>query len=415
MWEVDGSTPRPGGPGGRVSEVSWDGAIPLEWALIMHDTYDAIVVGGGLVGAATAYHLVCGGARTLLVDRADRGRATDAGAGILSPETSARGAARCYEFARRAVEYYPALLERLQAEGAGETGYARCGLLLVASTEEEREAYEVAREHIFSRRSSSRDELREVSADEARRMCPALGRVCGALYYRNGARVDGRLLLRAVLAAAERRGLTLVRDSVDALRVNGGRVAGVRAGRATFAAPRVAVTGGAWSAALGDQIGVRIPVTPQRGQIVHLRMPRVDTSTWPVVEGFRGHYLVPWPDHRVAAGATRETGSGFDPRLTAVGVHEVLDEALRVAPGLADWEVYEMRVGLRPLSADGLPVLGSVPGVEGAYVATGHRASGLQLGPYSGKLVADLMLGRAPEIDLSQFRVTRFAEHKPVR
>jgi D-amino-acid dehydrogenase len=377
----------------------------------VHDTYDAIVVGGGLVGAATAYHLVRAGARTLLVDRADRGRATDAGAGILSPETSARGVARCFEFARRAFQFYPMLLEHLQADGVGETGYARCGLLLVASAEEECEAYEVARENIFSRRrSSSLDELREVSGDEARRMFPALGRVFGALYHRNGARVDGRLLLRAVLAAAERRGLTIAGDSVEALEVHGGRVAGVRAGRAAFAAPRVAITGGAWSAALGDPLGVRIPVAPQRGQIVHLRMPDVETSTWPIVEGFRGHYLVPWPDHRVAAGATRETGSGFDPRLTTVGVHEVLDEALRVAPGLADWEIHEMRVGLRPLSGDGLPVLGEVPGVDGAYVATGHGPSGLQLGPYSGRLVADLMLGRAPEIDLFPFRVTRFTE-----
>src|SRR5262249_30516340 len=118
--------------------------------------------------------------------------------------------------------------------------------------------------------------------------------------------------------------------------------------------------------------------------------------------------LVPWPDARVAAGATRETGSGFDPRVTAAGVREVLQEALRVAPGLADWDLHEMRVGLRPLSRDGLPILGAVPGTEGAYLITGHGASGLQLGPYSGKVVADLMLGRPAEIDLAPFSVSRF-------
>jgi D-amino-acid dehydrogenase len=120
--------------------------------------------------------------------------------------------------------------------------------------------------------------------------------------------------------------------------------------------------------------------------------------------------MVPWPGGRVAVGATRETGSGFDPRLTAAGVREVLSEALRLAPGLAQWEILEMRVGLRPLSVDGLPVLGPVPRIEGVFLATGHGPSGLHLGPYSGTLVADLMLGRRPEMDLSPFHAARFLQ-----
>src|SRR5262245_59049852 len=99
--------------------------------------YDAIVIGGGVVGNATAYHLVSRGAKTLLIDRHDQGRATDAGAGILSPETSASEADTWFNFAVEAVNYYPILLEQLQNEGAGETGYARCGMLTVAVSEDE--------------------------------------------------------------------------------------------------------------------------------------------------------------------------------------------------------------------------------------------------------------------------------------
>ena len=87
---------------------------------------------------------------------------------------------------------------------------------------------------------------------------------------------------------------------------------------------------------------------------------------------------------------------------------EVLGEAIRVAPGLKASEVREVRVGLRPLSKDGLPVLGPVPGVEHLFLATGHGPSGLQLGPYSGKIVAEMMLGRQPEDDLQPFLVERF-------
>jgi len=374
--------------------------------------YDAIVVGGGVVGLATAYHLLRGGARTLLVDRADRGRATDAGAGIITADTNARDAPARFEFAVRAAAYYPALLEGLRQDGAGDTGYARCGMLVVAVSPDEREAFARSREAIPGRRGAQwapdGNELFAVTADDAQRMFPPLAPVLGALYHRGAARVDGRLLARALRTAAGGRGLAVMQGSVDRLIVEDRRIAGVIVGGERVSSTRVAIAGGAWSQAFGDQLGISIPVRPQRGQILHLRAAGVLTEGWPIVSAYRGHYLVPWADGRVVAGATRESGSGFDARLTAAGVREVLAEAVRVAPGLGDWEIHEMRVGLRPLSDDGLPVLGAVPGIEGAYLATGHGPAGLHLGPYSGKVVAGVMLGSAPEIDLTPFEVERF-------
>jgi D-amino-acid dehydrogenase len=90
--------------------------------------------------------------------------------------------------------------------------------------------------------------------------------------------------------------------------------------------------------------------------VVGRRQHGTDTSGWPMISAFHHHYLVPWPDSRIVADATRETGSGFAPHTTSAGVREVLTEARRVAPGLASAEIREIRVGLRPLAADGLPV-----------------------------------------------------------
>ena len=118
--------------------------------------------------------------------------------------------------------------------------------------------------------------------------------------------------------------------------------------------------------------------------------------------------MVPWSDNRVVVGATRETGSGFHPRTTVQGIREVLDEALRVAPGLQNADIRDIRVGLRPLTSDGIPVLGPIPDIHNLYLATGHGPTGLQLGPYTGKLIADLMLGHQPETDLTPFHITRF-------
>jgi len=374
--------------------------------------YDVIVAGGGVVGATAAYLCAREGLRTLLLDRADPGRATDAGAGIIAPRTSSRSEV-LFELGLRAGEFYPTLLGYLAEDGGGDTGYARCGDLRVAVTEDELEPFGALVAILEERRARhgypTADEVREIKPDEARALFPPLARPLRALHDRTAARVDGRLLNQALLKAAAGRNVTVVRAGVDRLVLEGGRFAGVVAGADVHRAGHVIIAGGAWTPALAGPLGVSIAVAPQRGQIVHLQVADGATGDWPVVHAFHDHYIVSWSGGRVVAGATRETGSGFDPRITAAGVHEVLGEALRVAPGLASAGMLETRVGLRPLSADGLPVLGPIPGVAGAYVATGHGPSGLTLGPYSAALVCDLVRGRAPALDLAPFRADRFS------
>jgi D-amino-acid dehydrogenase len=374
--------------------------------------FDAAIIGGGLLGSATAYYLVVAGARTLLVDRADAGRATDAGAGILSPETNSRDPDIWFRFAAEAVDDYPALIERLRDEQADDTGYARCGKVVVAVSDDEIGPFARARRIIFERQRRrglpKPADLREISAAEARELFPALAPVHGAIYSSVAARVDGRLLNRAIRAAAESRGLVVREAGATRLVCERDVVHGIEVGGETVHAGAVCIAGGAWSGEFARQLGVSIPVVPQRGQIIHLGLDGTDTSRWPMISAFRQQYMVAWPDSRVVAGATRESGSGFAPHTTTAGVRAVLEEALRVAPGLANAEVREIRVGLRPLTSDGLPVLGAVPGVDGVFLATGHGPSGLTLGPYSARVVAALMLGKAPGTDLAPFSVARF-------
>jgi D-amino-acid dehydrogenase len=374
--------------------------------------YDVIVAGGGVVGGTAAYLCARGGLRTLLLDRVDTGRATDAGAGIIAPRTSTRSEA-LFELGLRSGDFYPTLLGYLAEDGGGDTGYARCGDLRVAVTEDELAHFGALVAALGARRAQhgypTAEEVREVSPDDARALFPPLARPLRALHDRTAARVDGRLLNQALLKAAAGRKVTYVRASADRLMVEGGRAVGIATGAEIHRGGSVIIAGGAWTPELAGPLGVAIAVAPQRGQIIHLQVPGCATGDWPVVHAFHDHYIVSWAGGRVVAGATRETGSGFDPRVTAAGVHEVLGEALRVAPGLAGAAMLETRVGLRPLSADGLPVVGPIPGVVGAYVATGHGPSGLTLGPYSAALVTELVLGRAPALDLTPFRADRFA------
>ena len=370
-------------------------------------TYDAIVIGGGVVGASTAYHLVRAGGATLLVDRCDVGRATDAGAGILSTATNTEDPDPIERFEARAAAYYPVLIEHLRADGAGATGYRACGSLTVAVDDDEVAHLDQVRSGLRRWRAAKDYGYAEIGPAEAKALFPPLAAVKGAIHCGRGARVDGRLLAAALLRAAEQRGLDVHHAAVEDVLVEQSAVVGIRVVGERIACGHAVVAAGAWSKELGRRLDVDVPVEPQRGQIIHLGLPGVDTRAWPIVLAFRGHYMVPWDDGRVALGATRETGSGFRPHTTA-GVIQVLAEALRVAPGLADAEIREIRVGLRPASRDGLPILGPVPGMANLLLATGHGSIGLQLGPYSGKVMADMIArGEAPT-DIGPFSLARF-------
>lgn len=345
-------------------------------------TFDAAVIGGGLVGTATAYELGKAGLRTVLYDRADAGRATDAGAGILSPETAKRDDPVWTELVRAAGRHYDALLPEL----SGETGWARCGILQLATRDSDVPPWEWVAEHATG--------AREISADDARAMCPVLGEIKRALHHPGAARVDGRLMCAAMRRGAVAHGVEVIEESIDDI--------------GSVDACDVVIAGGAWTPRVAKQLNVSLPVGPVRGQIMHLDVPEHDTSTWPIVQPVLAHYMVPWADNRVAVGATVED-AGFDVTVTAGGLQEILREALRVMPGLATARLREMRVGLRPWSSDDLPILGPLPGHDHVHVATGHGANGLLLGPVSGKLVADVVRGVQPDVMLTPFSAARFA------
>lgn len=381
--------------------------------------FDLIIIGGGIVGAAAAYRAGQLGARTLLCDRRDVGRATDAGAGILAPESSTRDGRLWYDFALAAVAYYPVLIKELTVDGVPATelsqAYSHCPKLSVAINDIEAATLAEMEPTIYARQEERHppptERIRRISAAEARTLYPLLADATAVLLQPVARRVDGRLMTTALERSLRSQGVQTVDANVTSLLLIDGRIRGVCTdAEDEYTAGAVLIAGGAWSPAFGRQLGVQVPVAPQRGQIVHLHIYGQDSSTWPIIGGFQGHYQVPWPDGRVAVGATRETGSGYKPHTTVRGIQEVLQEALRLAPGLRDAAIHEIRVGLRPYTTDHLPVLGPVPGVTGVYLATGHGPTGLTLGPFSGKLMAEQALGQPTDWDLAPFAISRFVQ-----
>ena len=361
-----------------------------------------IVVGAGIVGASCAYAASRAGAQVVLTDAAIAGRATAAGAGIICPWSSHVDDAAWYGFACAAARRYPALAAELAGAGLGDGSYRQVGALIVAGDEDEagREC-----ERVLAMRAAEPEigEVRVLSAGQARALFPPLRPGAPAAYIGGAARVDGRLITSALIEAARRRGARFLAGRA-ALTRRGGRVVGVEVDGQPVDGDVVVVAAGAWTAALLAPLGVTVAVRPQRGQIVHLSLAPADTSRWPVIlPAGSGHYLLAFDDSRVVVGATRETGSGFDVRITVGGLHEVLARALAAAPGLAAGTVQDTRVGLRPAGPDVRPLLGPVRGVAGLVVATGLGASGLTTGPLAGMLAAQVALGVTPDLDLAPF------------
>ncbi len=368
--------------------------------------FDTVVIGGGIIGQSVGYHLSAAGGRVAVIDRRDEGRATDAGAGIITPGGDPASHNPWSRLVGEAEAYYPTLVAALARDGAEDTGYEVCGSMVVAVDAAERDAFEEASVGVVWGDGRC-DKAAVVDRARARELFPALDVIEGALYEPAGARVDGRRLANALEQSGVAQGLEVRRASVDRVEVEGGTATAVVADGEELTTGSVVIAGGAWSDAFGEQLGVRLPVGPMRGQIAHLDLGEVDTSGWVIVSGFRGHYLVPWDDNRVVAGATREMDAGYRVETTVEGMLEVLSEAIRVAPGLRGARVKEFRVGLRPATSDGFPILGPIPGVPNVHVATGHGPMGLHLGPYSGKVVADAILGERDET-FAVFGVERF-------
>ena len=367
---------------------------------------DVVVVGGGIVGLSAARALAAAGAKTLLVERQRVGaEASSAAAGMLAPQAETPEDSPLLELALKARDHHLALAAALLAETGLSVDLATCGLIEIALTEDDLRRLE-ARRGWQSRRGLAVEAL---GPSEVREAEPNVNPgVRGGLYIPGDRCVDNVRLVRALAASAVARGVSIVTGRpVTELVVERGAVAGVRAASEVFRAPAVVNAMGAWAGLIGGD-PLPPPVEPVRGHIVAFDM--TPALLRHVVCSLRG-YLVPRADGRTLAGSTTER-AGFDKIVTAAGLVTVLGIALEIAPILADVRVADSWACLRPGTPDGLPVIG--PGaLPGLFHATGLYRNGILMGPLVGEIVAGLVRGHAPPIDLAPFAVTRFAAGRP--
>jgi D-amino-acid dehydrogenase len=360
-----------------------------------------LIIGAGILGASTAYHLAQLGADVVVVDEEHQGKATLAGAGIVCPWATKADEPEWYQMYAAGARFYDELIAGLKAKGETSLGYGKVGALVVADDAAE---FDEAEQRILERTRNAPEagNVSRLTPAQAQALFPPLRDDLPAIHISGAARVDARLLAAAMLRAAVSLGATYRRDIVS-LALDGGSPTCIGSDGQVISADEIIVTAGAWASRILQPLGLHHPVQPQKGQIVHLSLPGVATAKWPVLLPVGSHYLLAFDDSRVVIGATREDNSGFDYRVTAAGQHEVLSAGLAIAPGLANATHIETRIGFRPAAPSIRPILGRVPGMAGLTIGNGLGASGLTVGPFAGKCLADLVAGQPVSTSLDAY------------
>jgi glycine oxidase len=366
---------------------------------------EVVVVGAGIVGLAAAWRLAVRGLDVVVVDRGAPGReASWVGAGMLAPATETQfGEQELLALTLAGNECWDGFAAELEAATGLPAGLRRCGTLHLALDRDEAEA--LRRLHRFQADAGLPVEW--LTPSRARELEPGLTPGCaGGILSPHEGEVDPRQACGALLSACERAGVhVLAGDAVVEAVLDSSSIRGVVTASGTrIDAEHVVLATGAWGAPWLPT-DARPPVRPVKGQIVNLAHPGgiriAEHAVWTP-----GIYVVPRADGRVCLGATVEE-QGFDTTVTAGAVHELLREAYRVLPAVAELDFVEAIAGLRPGSPDNMPLLGH-GALDGLIVATGHYRNGILLAPITGAVVAALVVGEEPPVPIARFAPDRF-------
>jgi len=365
---------------------------------------DIIVVGAGIIGCAVAYELARRGAAVQIVDERAVGMgATQASAGMLAPYIETTHDSPLFDLTVRSLALYDDFVARVSSDSAMTVAYRRTGTLEVATDDSIMQELTATAEVLAGHRVEA--VLLDARAAQLEEPCLAAEVVGGLLIGTHGY-VSASELTRAASAAARRNGAQLVEHS-RVTRI--GRVHDhieVETERGSLAGDAVVLAAGSWSGSIGvDTIVRSVPVNPVRGQLLYLAWsgPRLRRVVWSP-----RCYLVPWDNGTVLVGATEEPGAGFDERTTVAGVRALIDGACAIAPPASNAGFLGARVGLRPGTADDLPILGPSTIVPNLIYATGHYRSGVLLAPLTAQLVADALLEQRIDPALAAFSPVRF-------
>ena len=387
---------------------------------------DVVVVGAGVIGTTIAYELAAAGLDVTIVERSSVGSgSTGHGHGIISLVGKDFRPGPHLKLGVLSAALYPGLCERILDDSGIDPMYHELPGISFAVVEEEERIF---RE--FMEREDTRDllDMSWLSVEECREVEPLLtDDAIGGVLHPHG-QVDAYRLSLAAVAAVEKLGGRIVTGEVTGLIREGDRVVGVEHRRGTIACDHVVIAAGAWSGAAAEWLGVPVPVRPLHGEVLHVRLAGNPVRAF-ILTALHGPIL-PKRDGTLMVGSmggvtmsgmdvdakhvfdpNDPTPPSFDEGPTQTGRDMMVERSVRVMPALGDAELTAHLAGVRPLSADRMPLVGPVPGLDHVWLATGHGTKGIHLAAVTARMTADYVTGAPidPEIPAGAFLPERFA------
>lgn len=364
--------------------------------------HDCIVIGAGLVGASAARALSASGRKVLLLDRGPAGaEASAAAAGMLAAQIEASADDPLLPLALAARDRYPELIATLERSGHRDLGLAAHGIALVALDDARARELEA---QVEAQRALGLD-TEWLGGKALAKRHPGIGAEArGALLSPRDGAVNNIALTAALVADARRLGVQIAeREQVTDLCVGSARVTGVRTAGAAYEADVVVLAAGAWASAIRG-LPRPVAVEPVRGQMALAPWPPGEPKG--ILFG-RGAYIVPRGDDALL-GSTMEQ-VGFEKATTADGIRHIRTETGALLPALLTQAIRKTWSGLRPMTPDGLPIIGRDPDVAGLFYATGHGRNGILLGPLTGEIVRDLVVQGETSWPIEPYSISRFS------
>jgi glycine oxidase len=346
-------------------------------------TWDAVIVGGGIIGLSLARELHRNQFRVLVLDRGQPGHeASYAAAGMLADSGEIPPAMQ--QLATLSAQMYPEFVREIQDESGDNVDLRPEGAIVFFDPDDpaECDGEVLSHEQVV--------ELEPELAISTREAC-----------FRNERSVDPRALTAALWKATKRREIDISSGAeVVEMLVTAGKVNGVRTAKTSYSAPIIVNCAGAWSGAIPP---LHFPTRPVKGQMLCM----IGKQVLQHVVRTPDVYLVPRSDGRVVIGSTFEE-AGFDKRTAVDTIQRLQHAATSLMPALSEARIHESWAGLRPATPDALPIMGETE-IQGYFLATGHFRDGILLAPATARVMAQLIVGRTPEIDIAAFSPLRYS------
>lgn len=348
-------------------------------------SWDAIIIGGGIIGVSLALSMRKQGLRVLVVERGEPGReASSAAAGMLVGSGFEKKSP-LHPLAAESARMYPEFVQELEDESGMNVELRDHGTLVI------------------SRENNFPDEAEPLTPEQVKSLEPDLAAVDISAAFSQERCLDPRTLVAAALKAAHHRGVDISSGTeAKAVLTSDGRVGGVQTDKTSYAAEIVVNCAGAWAGCIAPE---KLPVRPVKGQMLAV----VGGMTLKHVIRGDDVYLVPRGDGRIVIGSTLEE-AGYNKQVDLNTIQRLFKAAVELVPSLVKSRKHEDWAGLRPGTPDELPILGETA-TRGYYIAGGHYRDGILLAPITARVMTEVILRKPCSRDLSPFSPARFIEN----